>query len=246
MQKFINVILPIPLEKLFTYRISESDAEVLQPGIRVAVPFGKTKIYTALVYEVHDNPPVIYEAKDIHKILDEQPIVNPKQLRHWQWIADYYMCTLGEVFRSAMPSAFLLESETLIIRNERANINEKDLKDDEFLVFEALQYQSMLKVHEVSAIVDRKNILPILNRLLEKNVILLKDEIYERYKPKYIRYVKLGEAYRSEDLLEELLESLTRAPKQSQVVLSLFQLQATDKNQLKYRILKAQVVLPKP
>jgi primosomal protein N' (replication factor Y) (superfamily II helicase) len=233
MQKFINVILPIPLEKLFTYRISESDAEVLQPGIRVAVPFGKSKIYTALVYEVHTNPPVIYEAKDIHKILDEQPVVNPKQLRHWQWIADYYMCTLGEVFRSAMPSAFLLESETLIIRNERADINENDLKDDEFLVFEALQYQSMLKVHEVSAIVDRKNVLPILNRLLEKNVILLKDEIYERYKPKYIRYVKLGAAYRSEDMLEELLESLTRAPKQSQVVLSLFQLQATDKKPIK-------------
>ncbi|MCK5440332.1 MAG: primosomal protein N', partial [Maribacter sp.] len=183
MQKFINVILPIPLEKLFTYRISESDAEVLQAGIRVAVPFGKSKIYTGLVYEVHTNPPVIYEAKDIHKILDEQPVVNSKQLRHWQWLSDYYMCTLGEVFRSAMPSAFLLESETLIIKNERANINENDLKDDEFLVFEALQYQSMLKVHEVSAIVDRKNVLPILNRLLEKNVILLKDEIYERYKP---------------------------------------------------------------
>ena len=239
MQHFINVILPIPLEKLFTYSVSKTEFEYLQIGMRVAVPFGKSKIYTALVYEIHSTPPDVYEAKEIHKILDEHPIVNQLQLQHWRWIADYYMCTIGEVFRSALPSAFLLESETLILRNERGVVAEKDLKDDEFLVFEALQHQSMLKVHEVSAIVDRKNVLPILNRLLAKNVILLKDEIYEQYKPKLVRYVKLGVAYKSEEKLEALLESLTRAPKQSQVVLSLFQLQATDKKPIKSTTLES-------
>ena len=239
MQHFINVILPIPLEKLFTYSVSITEFEYLQIGMRVAVPFGKSKIYTALVYEIHSTPPDVYEAKEIHKILDEHPIVNQLQLQHWRWIADYYMCTIGEVFRSALPSAFLLESETLILRNERAEVAEKDLKDDEFLVFEALQHQSMLKVHEVSAIVDRKNVLPILNRLLSKNVILLKDEIYEQYKPKLVRYVKLGAAYKYEEKLEKLLESLTRAPKQSQVVLSLFQLQATDKKPIKVTTLES-------
>ncbi len=233
MQHFINVILPIPLEKLFTYSISETEVECLHPGMRVAVPFGRSKIFTALVYEIHATPPKAYEAKEIHKVLDEQPIVNQLQLQHWRWIADYYMCTIGEVFRSALPSAFLLESETLILRNEKGEVADNDLKDDEFLVFEALQHQSMLKVHEVSAIVDRKNVLPILNRLLEKKVILLKDEIYERYKPKLVRYVKLGNTYTSEKKLEALLESLTRAPKQSQVVLSLFQLQANDKKPIK-------------
>ena len=239
MQHFINVILPIPLEKLFTYSVSKTEFEYLQIGMRVAVPFGKSKIYTALVYEIHSTPPDVYEAKEIHKILDEHPIVNQLQLQHWRWIADYYMCTIGEVFRSALPSAFLLESETLILRNERGVVAEKDLKDDEFLVFEALQHQSMLKVHEVSAIVDRKNVLPILNRLLAKNVILLKDEIYEQYKPKLVRYVKLGVAYKSEEKLEALLESLTRAPKQSQVVLSLFQLQATEKKPIKSTTLES-------
>ena len=233
MQYFINVILPIPLEKLFTYSISESDFGFLQPGMRVAVPFGKSKIYTALVYEINVSPPTVYEAKEIHRILDEYPVVNQLQMEHWRWIADYYMCTIGEVFRSAMPSAFLLESETLILKNEKGGFNENELTDDEFLVFEALQHQSMLKVHEVSAIVDRKNILPILNSLLVKNVILLKDEIYEQYKPKLVRYIELGAAYKSEGKLEELLESLSRAPKQSQVVLSLFQLQATDKKPIK-------------
>lgn len=239
MQHFINVILPIPLEKLFTYSVSITEFEYLEIGMRVAVPFGKSKIYTALVYETHATPPDVYEAKEIHKILDEHPIVNQLQLQHWRWIADYYMCTIGEVFRSALPSAFLLESETLILRNERGAVAEKDLKDDEFLIFEALQHQSMLKVHEVSAIVDKKNVLPILNRLLAKNVILLKDEIYEQYRPKLVRYVKLGVAYKSEEKLEALLESLTRAPKQSQVVLSLFQLQATDKKPIKSTTLES-------
>ncbi len=233
MQYFINVILPIPLEKLFTYRISKSEADFLQPGMRVAVPFGKTKIYTALVHEVHTTPPEVYEAKEIHQILDEHSVVNKIQLKHWQWIANYYMCTIGEVFRSAIPSAFLLESETLILRNNSAEIDEKELKDDEFLVFEALQHQSILKVHEVAAIVDRKNILPILDRLLKKNIIIIKEEVYEQYKPKLVRYVKLGDAYQSEEKLESLLESLSRAPKQSQVILSLFQLRATDKKPIK-------------
>lgn len=233
MQYFVNVILPIPLEKLFTYAITLDEAVFLRPGMRVAVPFGKSKIYTGLVHEVHQTSPTVYEAKEIHQILDEKPLVNAIQLKHWQWVADYYMCTVGEVFRSALPSAFLLESETLILQNKNVKVNEGDLKDDEFLVYEALQHQSVLKVHEVSAIIDRKNVLPILNRLLDKGIIHLKEEIYEQYKPKLVRYVQLGATYRQEEQLEELLQSLTRAPKQSQVVLSLFQLQATTKKQIK-------------
>ncbi|MDT7830307.1 primosomal protein N' [Pricia sp. S334] len=233
MSYFINVVLPVPLEKLFTYRVSKSEAAFLRPGMRVGVPFGKSKIYTALVHEVHSRPPEVYEAKEIHRILDEHPIVNDVQLRHWQWIADYYMCSLGEVFRAAVPGAFLLESETLILRNQQMTVDETDLEDDEFLVYEALQHQSTLKVHEVSSIVDRKNILPVLNRLLEKNVILLKEEMYEQYRPKLVRYVKLGAEYLSEERLEILLENLSRAPKQSQVVLSLFQLQAVNKKPIK-------------
>ncbi len=233
MEYFINVILPIPLEKLFTYSVSKPEAEFLKPGMRVGVPFGKSKIYTALVHTIHNKPPEVYEAKEIHRILDEHPIVNPYQLKHWQWIAEYYMCALGEVFRTAVPSAFLLESETLILRNDRVEVDDTDLEDDEFLVYEALQHQSSLKVHEVSSIIDRKNILPILNRLLEKKVILLKEEMYEQYTPKLVRYVKLGTEYLSEENLEALLETLSRAPKQSQVVLSLFQLQAVRKKPIK-------------
>lgn len=229
MDFFIDVILPIPLEKLFTYRITASEAQHLKAGMRVAVPFGKTKIYTALVHRVHQNPPIVYEAKSIDHILDEIPIVTAHQLRHWEWIAEYYMCSLGEVFRSALPGAFLLESETFIFRNHNSHVRESDLLDDEFLVYEALQHQSALKVDEISSIIDRKNILPLLHRLLEKNVILIKEEVYEQYKPKMVRYVKMGKDYESEERLEELLKALSNSPKKSQIVLSLFQLQGSTR-----------------
>ena len=233
MANFINVILPIPLERHFTYRVTEEEAALLQPGMRVAVPFGKSKIYTGIIYSIHTNPPQAYDAKEIHEVLDDYPIVTSIQLKHWEWIASYYMCTMGEVVRSAVPGAFLLESETLVLRNTEYEIDEKELRDDEFLVFEALQHQSILKVHEVSAILERKNVLPILQRLLEKKVILLKEEVYEQYKPKLVRYVKLGTKYTADEKLEELLNSLTRAPKQSQVVLTLFQLQGSTKKPIK-------------
>jgi primosomal protein N' (replication factor Y) len=233
MPHFINVILPIPLEKQFTYKITEKEFEMLSPGMRVAVPFGKSKIYTGLVHTVHDNPPEVYEAKSIHQILDDSPLINEVQLQHWKWIADYYMCTLGEVYRSALPSAFLLESETLILLNTKAEVDEHNLKDDEFLVFEALQHQSMLRINEVAGIIERKNTLPVLNRLIKKGVIVLKEQIYEQYRPKLVRYVKLGFDHQSEAQLESLLESIKRAPKQSQVVLSLFQLQASTKKPVK-------------
>ena len=133
MNNFVNVILPIPLQQLFTYSITEAEKDFLEPGMRVAVPFGKSKIYTAIVAEVHQKEPTAYQAKDIFQILDEYPIITKKQLKHWQWIANYYMCSLGEVLRSALPSTFLLESETQVIKNKEFML-ESSLTDDEFLI----------------------------------------------------------------------------------------------------------------
>ena len=101
---FIEVVLPLALPKPFTYAINEAEYAFLQTGMRVAVPFGRNKIYTGLVLSKHQNPPQLYEAKDIHQILDDFPLVTQTQLDHWQWLASYYMCSLGEVYKSAMPS----------------------------------------------------------------------------------------------------------------------------------------------
>ncbi|GFZ76900.1 primosomal protein N' [Aquaticitalea lipolytica] len=233
MANFIDVILPIPLEKSFTYSITSAEADFLKVGMRVAVPFGKSKIYTALVYKIHNQEPLIYEAKEIHQILDDSPVVTKIQLVHWEWIANYYMCTLGEVMRGALPSAFVLESETVIRKNNDVVINDEDLKDDEFLVYEALHHQSSLKIQDISNILDKKNVLPVIKRLLDKNAIEVEEEVYEKYKPKLVRYVKLHTSYTSQEKLQHLLEDLSRAPKQRDVVMTLFSVSAKTKKPVK-------------
>ena len=204
--------------------------------MRVAVSFGKSKIYTALVYKIHNNEPTLYEAKEIHQILDEFPIVNKIQLKHWQWIAEYYMCALGDVYRASLPSAFLLESETIIYKNESFT-DESVLIDDEFLIFEALQHQSQLTIHQIVDILDRKKVMPIVNSLLKKSAIYIKEEIYETYKPKLVKYVKLHSDYNADDSLNTLLEELYRAKKQREAILTYFQL-ATSKKPIKAKELE--------
>lgn len=225
---FIDVILPIPIQKTFTYSVTQAEYEFLQRGMRVAVSFGNTKMYTGLVFNLHQNPPELYEAKDILQILDEKPIVNELQLNHWEWISKYYMCALGDVYRAALPSAFLLESETIVYKNE-AFANEDILDDDEFLIFEALQHQSQLTVHQVSDILGKKKVLPIINELIQKSAIYIKEEIYEQYKPKLVKYVRLAQQYNDERYLEPLLEELSRAKKQREAILSYFQLMSSKK-----------------
>lgn len=226
---FVEVILPLSLSKTFTYRVSEAEYHYIQPGMRIAVPFGKSKIYTSLAVEVHRNNPTLYEAKEVHEILDEKPIVNSFQIQHWQWIASYYMCAIGDVFRCALPSALLLENETIISQKPDVYVDESLLTDEEFLIFEALQYQSSVKIDTISAILNKKNVFPIIQSLLDKNVLILHDEMNDTYKPKLIRYVRLHSKYITSESLNELLDTLKNAAKQREIVLSYFQLSASFK-----------------
>lgn len=226
---FVEVILPLSLAKTFTYSVSETEYNYIKKGMRVAVPFGKSKIYTALVIEIHENKPILYEAKEIHQILDEKPIVTEIQIAHWQWIASYYMCAIGDVYRGAMPSALLLESETIISQKQDGFVDESLLSDEEFLVYEALQQQSSLKVQDIMNILSKKNIFPVIQKLIDKNILVLQEEMLETYTPKLIRYVKLHSKYESNEGLSELLEILKNANKQKEIVLSYFQLSASEK-----------------
>ena len=228
MLHFIDIILPIPIQKTFTYAVTEEEATFLQKGMRVAVSFGKSKMYTGLVFNIHTNPPTLYEAKEIHQILDETPLVNEQQLQHWQWISSYYMCSLGDVYRASLPSAFLLESETVIYKSD-AFLDATILTDDEFLIFEALQQQSQLTIHQVVDILGKKKVMPIVNALIKKEALIIKEEIYEQYKPKLVKYVRLHTNYTSDDSLGKLLAELSNAKKQREAVLGFFQLSTSKK-----------------
>jgi primosomal protein N' (replication factor Y) len=234
---FIDVILPLSLERNFTYAITKAEANFIKIGVRVAVPFGKSKVYTGLVYSIHDKEPTAYDAKSIHSILDESPVVNQFQFKLWEWMANYYLCSMGEIMRAALPNAFLLESETIISLNPTSGFDVNIFKDDEYLVYEALQQQSSLKVEEINAIIDRKNSFPVLKRLLNQKVIALEQELLEKYKPKLIRCVRLHPNYQHENGLQELLETLKNAAKQREIVLSYFNL-ANSTKQIKVADLK--------
>jgi primosomal protein N' (replication factor Y) len=236
MSFFAEVILPLSLAKTFTYSISEAEFHYIKKGMRVTVPFGKNKIYTALVVDLHQNEPQLYQAKEIHQILDEHPIVNEIQIEHWQWIASYYMCAIGDVYRGAMPSALLLESETIIAKKAEVYLEENQLSDEEYLVYQALQHQSSLKVQDIMSILNKKNVFPILQKLIDRNILVLQEEVVEIYKPKLVRYIKLHADYASDEALNQLLNNLKGA-KQTEILLQYFQLNASEKKPISVKLL---------
>ena len=235
MPYFIDVILPLPLQKRFTYAISEAESNFLEEGMRVAVPFGKSKVYTAITAAIHQNPPQVYEAKPINQILDKNPLVTKHQLKFWAWIASYYMCAEGDVLKAALPGAFLLESESIVELKKDANVEEAEVGDEEYLVIEALQRQSSVKIQEVMKILDKKTVLPIINALVQKELVVLNQEIYEQYKPKKIRFVRLNPDYDNEARMHQLLDDLEKAPKQKEALLSFFSIKAQHKKPLKVK-----------
>ena len=233
MSYFADLILPLPLDKRFTYSLTPEEADFIQPGMRLAVQFGKNRIYTGIVAEIHQDPPEIYEAKPIHQILDETPLLTKQQLTFWKWIASYYLCAEGDVMRAALPGAFLLESESIVKLRKDIDPDEVQLNDDEYLVIEALQRQSSMKIQEVEQLLDRKKVLPVINKLVMKDLVDLNQEIYEQFKPKEVRYVRLNPAYEAEAEMHQLLDDLSRAPKQREIVLSYFSVTARSKKGLK-------------
>jgi len=207
--------------------------------MRVAVPFGKSKLFTALVYEIHKTEPTAYKAKEIHQILDEKPIITKQQLEHWQWIAEYYMCSLGDVLRAGIPSLFLLESETLVLKNDSFE-NTAILNDDEYIVYEALQQESVLKIKELSNILNKKNVLPLVQNLIKKDVVSVKEEIFQQYKPKLLKYIRLNSIYSGNESLHHLLDELKNAHQQRAVLLKYFHLQSAKNKQIKVKSLQKQ------
>ncbi len=229
MQTFVDIIVPLPLNNLFTYLLEEEHISKIQVGQRVAVPFGKTKVYTGIVARIHNQPPLHYEAKYVEQILEEYPSVTEHQLKLWKWISDYYMCSFGDVLKASLPSPLLMESESILILEDSFDGETDILNDEEYLIFEALQQKSVLKIQEVIDILDKKTVLPVVHRMVDKGVVQLQQELQQKYSPKLVKYLRLAEAYANESKLTELLEDLDRAEKQKQCVMRFFQLKASTK-----------------
>ena len=221
---FVDVILPLPLAGSFTYRLSESCGTGVQTGSRVVVQFGAKRYYTAIVVRKHDEEPQgDYEIKEVVEVLDAEPIVQPMQLRLWQWIADYYMCSIGDVYKAALPSGLKMESETVVEANP-AFVTEKPLKEKEQQLLDALLLNPKQRVQQLLTKCGLKSGMHHIKALLDKGALSIDETLREGYKPKSEVHVRIAETYRSEEALNEALQSLRRAAKQQQLLLRLIEL----------------------
>src|SRR5690606_24211625 len=208
-------------------RVPHEWAARVAVGKRVVVQFGKNKIYAALVYRVHEEAPERYEAKYILDVLDELPVVTQAQFELWEWIAHYYMCTLGEVMQAALPSALKLASETRIIAADVEGVDRLALEEKEHLILDALDLSPELRVSDIIKLLGQKTVFPILKRLFDQGLILISEEIAERYKPKRKSYLVLADDYTDDVGKRNLLEGSNRAPKQQDAVLAFLHLSKT-------------------
>ncbi len=201
---------------------------MVQFGIRIEVVFGKSKRYAALVVELHDEAPSEYKAKPLLSIIDEKPIITERQYNLWKWISNYYCCSLGEVMNAALPGNFKLSSETLVTLSPIYDPNYQGLSNAEFMVCEALSFQQELSVDAIRKILDKKNkqaVYPIVNSLIQKKIIYLKEELKEKYKPKSVTCVRLTAVYQENpELLQEAFELLKRSDRQVETLMAYLQL----------------------
>jgi len=219
---FVDVILPLAVKMMFTYRVPFEMNDHLKIGIRVVVPFGKSKLQTGLIVKIHENVPTGYQSKYVESILDEHPIVTKKQLQLWSWISEYYMAPIGDVMNAALPGNFKLASETKIQLHPDSEVNGADLSDQEFQIFEALELQDELDLKEISEILQIKTIQPIIKRLIDKRVIITKEELNQKFTPKTQLFVQLHELYADEISLNLLIDDLSndsRKEKQCEAVI---------------------------
>lgn len=221
---FVEVILPLAIPRTYTYRVPVQLNDAVEKGRRAVVQFGKSKIYTAIIQAVSEIAPEKYEAKYLMDIMDEKPIINHIQLDFWQWISDYYLCTLGEVMAAALPSALKLASETSIILNLEHQFNRNDLNDKEFLILDALELRHELTISEISKILAQKSVFPLLKSLLEKKIIFISEEISEKYQPKKVALISLNQFYDDKENLKQLFSLLEKAPKQADALLGFLKL----------------------
>lgn len=224
MEKFVDVILPLPLHGCFTYSLPREMEEEVQIGCRIVVPFGRKKYYTAIVQNVHYSVPTEYEVKAVTALLDTHPILLPEQFKFWKWLADYYLCTQGDVYKAALPSGLKLESETMVEYNpdfeSDVQLPEKEQKVLDLLSVEP--EQCVTKLEKDSGI---KNILSVIKSLLDKEAIFVKEELKRTYKPKTEVRVRLTAAANNERRLHFFFDELQRrAPKQLDLLMKYIEL----------------------
>jgi primosomal protein N' (replication factor Y) len=226
--QFIDVIIPQAIPGLLTYRVPRVTEFQIQVGQRVVVPLGKSKLLAGIVRRVHYSAPANYSAKYVESILDEIPVIHEQQLLFWEWIADYYCCTIGEVMNAALPAGLKLSSETKFALN--GEFEDQQWSQHEEIVINAMRARGRMTLQDVSEVLELKNVMPILRDLIRKGIITSEEEIREKFKPKLVEYLKLGSASNTEENLQRVFSELEKrkAQKQSDALMVFLRLSEWD------------------
>ena len=223
----VEVILPVPVPNMFSYTVIPFQENEVAVGKRVVVQFGKSKLYTGLIRRIKTEEEKVYgQLKEVLEILDDSPIVSEKQLSFWEWISDYYMCTIGEVMMAALPAGLKLQSESNLVLTG-TDFNTLQLTDREFLICEALSIQHKLSIKEASDILGLKTVQPIIKSLITKGAVVLEEELKGKYKDKKEKYIKISEEITSDKQANEVCEDLSRSPAQMTLFLNFLSLKSS-------------------
>ena len=210
--RYLSVILPVPLRQIFTYHLEDDDV-IVSLGCRVVVTFGGRKYMTGVVAKISNIPPVDIETRSIDSVLDAEPIVSENQLKLWQWMAQYYMCSVGEVMKAALPSGLRIENKTFVSINPDF-VSDTILKGTEAAIYNYLLDEKTEEISKLAKHVSVKNIAPAIKRLVDKNVIMLQDDAKQKFKPKLRTYFKLSQHLKDEAHLKNAFAEIARAKKQ--------------------------------
>ncbi len=235
---FVEVILPLSLSINYTYRVPCELNEEVAVGKRVVVQFGKHKIYTALIKSVHHQAPAHYQAKYILDVVDKQPILYPRQLQFWDWLKAYYLCNEGDIMAAALPSGLKLASETTVSLKGHPEESIIDLTEKERLVYEFLVQKGKFQVDKMANLFGQKSIYQLLNTLIEKDLVVVEEEMTDKFKPMTKTFVRLNPVFTEEEALKELFSTLERSPKQLEALMWLLKLQKESSSILKSKLIE--------
>lgn len=240
---FADVILPLALEKNYTYSIPDEMIAAVKPGIRVEVPF-RNKQYTGIVARVHNIRPEGYSPKSLLSLPDHLEVVNKWQLELWNWMTSYYMCTQGDVMQAALPAPYKLSSETIVVFNAQHGVDLLTLEEKEYVVAEALSMQQTLTLKEIQQILGQKSVQPVIRALIGSGIAFIREELKEGYVPKMQKYILLEDQYRSEEALQKLFETLQKHEKQVNLLMMYYQMSERENKVPKTALLRRSGVSP--
>ncbi|MGZ5209407.1 MAG: primosomal protein N' family DNA-binding protein, partial [Kaistella sp.] len=225
---FAQIILPLNLKGTFTYKVPDELKQKIEAGMRVLVSFRGKKIYTGIVAELHQNAPENFAPKEIISILDDFPILPLEQINFWNWISEYYLFNLGEIYRFAFPSSLKLESETYLKLKPNISVDFENLDVNEMYLIQALEVRQLINVTEIEAFIPKKDIVKTVKSLIDLQYIEIDEKIAEKYKAREIAFLRINEEELANNSLPQILLSLKRSPKQQEMFLSILEKQTED------------------